>query len=91
MGAAVAFVVFTGFARTYYLAHWFTPPALNDGAFKIASEKDDPHYRLVRKMKFTNAAKTQFALEVSREIHLQKIHHFGKLFGSEAQSALESG
>jgi hypothetical protein len=27
MGAAVALVVFAGFARTYYLAHWFDPPA----------------------------------------------------------------
>jgi hypothetical protein len=63
---------------------------LNDGAFKIASEKDEPHYRLTRQVQFTNAAKTQFNLDVSREIHLQKVHHFGKLFGSEAQSALES-
>jgi hypothetical protein len=27
MGTAVAVVVFTGFARTYYLARWFDPPA----------------------------------------------------------------
>ncbi len=72
------------------LAHWFTPPALNDGAFEIASEKDEPYYRLTRQMQFQNAAKTQFSLEVSREIHLQKAHHFGKLFGGEAQTALQS-
>ena len=72
------------------LAAWITPPALNEGAFKIASEKDEPYYRLTRQMQFQNAAKTQFNLEVAREIHLQKTHHFGKLFGSEAQSTLES-
>jgi uncharacterized protein DUF6786 len=70
------------------LPNWLTPPALNDGAFTIASSKDEPYYRLTRQMKFQNAAKTQFDLEVSREIHLQKAHHFGKLFGSDAQSAL---
>lgn len=27
MGAAVAVIVFAGFARSYYLSHWLTPPA----------------------------------------------------------------
>lgn len=27
MGTAVAVMVFAGFARTYYLSHWFAPPA----------------------------------------------------------------
>jgi hypothetical protein len=70
------------------LSNWITPPALNDGEFKVTSGKDEPYYRLARQMKFTNAARTQFDLEVTREIHLQKIHHFGKLFGAEAQTAL---
>ncbi|MEX0979189.1 MAG: DUF6786 family protein, partial [Pirellulales bacterium] len=35
--------------------------------------------------------KTQIDLEVVREIHLQKIHHFGKLFGSDAQEAVTAG
>lgn len=73
------------------LANWLTPPALNEGAFQITSEKDDPHYRLSRRLKLTNAARAQFDVDVTREIHLQKAHHFGKLFGSEAQSALSSG
>jgi hypothetical protein len=73
------------------LPNWITPPALNDGAFKITSDKEEPHYRLGRQIKFTNAARTSFDLEVSREIHLQKAHHFGKLFGTEAQSALSAG
>lgn len=73
------------------LANWITPAALNDGAFKIVSNQDEPYYRLNRSMKFQNAAKTQFDLEVDREIRLQKSHHFGKLFGNEALSALTSG
>ena len=39
------------------LSNWITPPALNDGAFKITSDKEEPYYRLARQMKFTNAAK----------------------------------
>jgi hypothetical protein len=73
------------------LANWLTPPGLNDGPFQVVSGKDEPYYRLSRQMKLQNAAKTQFDLEVNREIRLQKLHHFGKLFGSEAQSALSAG
>ncbi len=78
-----------GAAQT--LANWYTPPALNDGAFKITSTQSDPHYRLTRQIRLQNAAKTQFNLEVNREIHLQKIHHFGKLFGDDARSAVSAG
>ncbi len=72
------------------LSNWLTPPALNDGAFTIASSKEDPYYRLTRQVQFQNAAKTQFNLDITREIHMQKPHHFGKLFGAEAQAALQS-
>jgi hypothetical protein len=71
--------------------NWFTPAALNDGAFKIVSTQQEPNYRLSRQMQFTNAARTVFNLEVSREIRLQKAHHFGELFGADAQSALSGG
>ncbi|MGD9721031.1 MAG: DUF6786 family protein [Pirellulales bacterium] len=73
------------------LTHWITPAALNDGAFKIVSRKEDPFYKFSRQMRLTNTARTQFDLEVTREIRLQKAHHFGQLFGAEAQSALEGG
>jgi hypothetical protein len=75
-----------GAAQT--LANWYTPPALNEGAFQITSKDTDPHYRLTRRVRIQNAARTVFDLEINREIHLQKIHHFGKLFGSEAQKAV---
>src|SRR5262249_34368745 len=64
--------------------------ALNEGAFKVVSKENEPYFGLSRQMQLQNAARTQFTLEVSREIHLQKAHHFGELFGKEAQSALES-
>ena len=44
-----------------------------------------------KEWQFTNAARTPFDLEVTREIHLQKAHHFAKLFGADAQSALAGG
>jgi hypothetical protein len=70
------------------LTNWLTPPALNDGAFKIVSDKEEPYYRLSRQMKFTNAAKTSFDLDVVREIRYQAPHQFGKIFGSETLAAL---
>jgi hypothetical protein len=73
------------------LDHWLTPKVLNEGAFEIVSSKQEPNYRLARRLKFTNTARTQFDLEVSREIHLQKAHDFGQLFGSDAQAALQNG
>ncbi len=73
------------------LANWITPPALNDGAFKVVSSKEDPYYRLSREMKLGNASKTQFHLQVTREIRLQKAHHFTELFGTDAGSALSAG
>jgi hypothetical protein len=78
-------------AAAQTLVNWYTPPALNEGAFKITSTQDEPHYRLTRQIRLQNAAKSQIDLEVNREIHLQKIHHFGKLFGSDAQEAVTSG
>jgi hypothetical protein len=73
------------------LTNWNTPPGLNDGPFQIVSSKEEPHYRLSRRLQLQNAAKAQFDLEITREIHLQKPHHFGQLFGSEAQAALAAG
>jgi hypothetical protein len=78
-----------GAAQT--LANWYTPPALNDGAFKIVSTEQDPFYRLSRQIRLQNAAGAQFQLDVTREIHLQKLHHFGKLFGGEAEAAISAG
>ena len=76
---------------TQSLENWLTPPGLNDGAFQITSTDADPYYRLARRIRLQNASRTQFDIEILREIHLQKLHHFGKLFGAEAQSAVTAG
>jgi len=73
------------------LANWYTPAGLNEGPFQITSTDNDPYYRMARRIRLVNSSKTQFDVELQREIHLQKIHHFGKLFGAEAQSAVTSG
>ncbi len=76
---------------TQSLENWLTPPGLNDGAFQITSTDADPYYRLARRIRLQNASRTQFDIEILREIHLQKLHHFGKLFGAEAQIAVTAG
>ncbi len=76
---------------TQSLENWYTPPGLNDGAFQITSADTEPYYRLARRIRLQNAARAVFDVEIQREIHLQKLHHFGKLFGAEAQSAVTAG
>lgn len=88
-GGPYALFFAPGAAQT--LANWYTPPGLNDGAFRITSGQSDPFYRLGRQMRLKNAAGTQFTLEIDREINLQKLHNFGKLFGADAQSAVSAG
>ncbi|MHB1037864.1 MAG: DUF6786 family protein [Pirellulales bacterium] len=73
------------------LDNWFTPAALNDGAFDILSKPDEPFYRLGRSMKFQNTSKTQFDLGVSREIHLLSTAELGKMFGPVAAATLGAG
>src|SRR5262245_55206791 len=73
------------------LANWLTPPALNEGAFQVATGDTDPAYHLTRRMKFRNASKTQFDLEVKRDVRLLDAENFGNFFGAEARKALESG
>src|SRR3972149_6227009 len=47
-----------------------TPPALNEGAFKITSGRDDPYYRLARRMKCQNASGAEFDLAVPPDARL---------------------
>ena len=62
------------------LANWFTPPAFNVGAWKVASATKNSVEMLV-KMKFENTAETQFSLDVSRKVHLLSAGDFETLFG----------
>ena len=65
------------------LANWFTPPAFNVGAWKVASATKNSIEMLVQ-MKFENTAETQFSLDVSRKVHLLSGDDFETLFGAAA-------
>jgi len=71
------------------LDNWFTPPALNEGAFEIVSEKNDPFYRLTRRMRFQNASGTPFDLAVNRDVRLLNGPELVRLFGREAAELLD--
>jgi hypothetical protein len=73
------------------LDNWLTPQGLNEGAFQVASNENDPAYRLSRRMQLQNASKTRFDLDVARDVRVLAAHHFGKLFGDAAQKALAEG
>ncbi len=70
------------------LANWITPPDLNEGPFKVASSESTPSYRMTRRVRLANYAKTPFDLEVAREIRLQSADVFAQLFGEKAAAAL---
>jgi hypothetical protein len=72
------------------LAHWFTPPALNEGPFQFNLDKPEPRYLLKRKMLLRNASKTEFSFDVEREIRILGARQFGKSFGAEAGNLLKS-
>ncbi len=66
------------------LDNWYTPPAVNEGAWKVTSSSADPFYRLVKRMQFQNASATQFDLAVTRDVRLLGRADIGKLFGEDA-------
>jgi len=51
------------------LDHWFTPPAFNEGAWKVVSAPGTPP-RMATTMKLQNNSGTQFHLDVSRGVRL---------------------
>jgi hypothetical protein len=73
------------------LANWYTPPALNEGAFRIAAGPDDSHCRLAKRMQFENASATPFDLDVTREVRLLGEQDLGELFGRRAAETMSSG
>ena len=68
------------------LANWFTPPALNDGDYRLAADSSATQVRMHRPMRFINTAKTHFQVDIERDIRLLGVDDFGKLFGAEAKS-----
>jgi len=66
------------------LENWYTPPALNEGAFKIVSGPDDPCHRLVKRMQFQNASGAEFDLSVTRDVRLLSQRDLATHFGQAA-------
>ncbi len=72
-------------------ANWFTPPALNEGQFEPTQSYTKSMARMHRPMKFTNAAKTPFQVDVERDVQLLSGGTFGTLFGPQAAEAVSAG
>jgi hypothetical protein len=51
------------------LEHWFTPPAVNEGAFDIVSRKAD-RIEFLKAMHLVNYSGTEFDLELDREVRI---------------------
>ncbi len=66
------------------LNHWFTPPAFNEGAWKITSGDRDPFYRMETRMELSNASGAKLDLGVSRTVRLVRPDAIGALFGEKA-------
>jgi len=72
------------------LDNWFTPPALNEGAWTVISKPRDPFFRMFRKMELVNTAGTQFRLEVTRDVRLLSENDLQRLFGGDVATAVRS-
>ncbi len=70
------------------LKNWFTPPALNEGAWQVVSQPDSPAIRMAVHMKFQNTAATAFELDVTRDVRLLGADDYGTLFGAAAVAAI---
>ncbi|MGQ9822571.1 MAG: DUF6786 family protein [Thermogutta sp.] len=71
------------------LDNWFTPPALNEGAWRVISGPNDPFYRMTRRMNPVNASGTRFELDVIRDVRLLSGEDLTQLFGQEAAAQLK--
>ena len=65
------------------LDNWFTPPAFNEGAWKVVSGPNEP-LRMAATMKFGNTSGTQFHLDVSRGVRLLGNSDLKQILGESA-------
>ena len=63
------FSIFFKPGEPFDLAHWWTPPPVNEGAFEVAARAED-RIRFRKAMSLLNYSGTRFDLEVDREIRL---------------------
>ncbi len=71
------------------LDNWYTAPAINEGAYRVTSDVNDPYCRMETQLKLQNASATEFDLAVDREVRLLDEADLVGLFGAAA--ALLSG
>jgi hypothetical protein len=69
------------------LADWYTPPAFNEGAWKIVSGPNEP-LAMAATMKLQNASATEFHLDVRREVRLLGNSDLVKLLGPQAAAMI---
>jgi hypothetical protein len=65
------------------LANWYTPAALNEGAWPVTSGADDPYYRMQQPMRLQNTAGTDFELDVTRDVRLLNEAALAEVFGQQ--------
>jgi hypothetical protein len=78
-----------GAAQT--LDNWYTPPAMNQGAYQQTSGPTDPYYRLTHRMALQNASATEFDLGVTRDARLLSKTDLEELFGDAAARMTQDG
>jgi hypothetical protein len=66
------------------LDNWFTPPAMNDGPYELASAAGEPVCRMSRRMQLENASATCFDFAVTRDVRLLAAADLKNLFGASA-------
>jgi hypothetical protein len=65
------------------LDNWFTPPAFNEGAWKVVSSSNEP-FRMATTMNLQNTSGTQFHLDVSRGVRLLGKSDLKQILGESA-------
>ncbi|MGA2619256.1 MAG: DUF6786 family protein [Thermoguttaceae bacterium] len=65
------------------LTDWYTPPAFNEGAWRVVSGPNEP-VRMTAGMQFQNASGTAFHLDVNREVRLLEKEAICRLLGPSA-------
>ncbi len=70
------------------LENWFTPPALNEGAWQLTSRPGDSDCVMTTQMEFRNASASEFELEVARRVRLLRTEDFQGLIGESAVEKL---
>lgn len=68
--------------------NWYTPPALNEGAYEMSSKPESDVVRMSRVMKVRNTANSEYELSVIRVARLLGKKDYSGLFGAAAAKIL---